>query len=160
MNGCWNKNTIQLSPHNLKGYDGVFIANYCINDLMSNETYPEMIATPTKLLQISFRNVKVIDSLSFLQMALDKFPKTFDIPEMKKGFYPHKFNTPNNSDYVGPFPDKSYYGHEYFSIKKKEELMNFMLQILINYSIKKRNWNNTASPMLTYSWRDVSSIVK
>ena len=111
--------------HNLKGYDGVFIANYCINDLMSNETYPEMIATPTKLLQISFRNVKVIDSLSFLQMALDKFPKTFDIPEMKKGFYPHKFNTPNNSDYVGPFPDKSYYGHEYFSIKKKEEFDEF-----------------------------------
>ena len=111
--------------HNLKGYDGVFIANYCINDMKPTDGYPDMKATPTKLLQIKFRKVKIIDSLSFLAMALESFPKTFDIPEMKKGFYPHMFNKPETADYVGSYPDKSYYGHEYFSIRKKEEFEKF-----------------------------------
>ena len=71
--------------HNLRGYDGVFIAYYCINDMKPTDGYPDMIATPTKLLQIKLRQVKIIDSLSFLAMALESFPKTFDIPEMKKG---------------------------------------------------------------------------
>ena len=120
--GFWKKKNFTALAHNLKGYDGVFIANYCINDMQPTDGYPEMIATPTKLLQIKFRQVKIIDSLSFLAMALESFPKTFDIPEMKKGFYPHMFNTPDNADYIGIYPDKSYYGHEYFSIRKKEEL--------------------------------------
>ena len=111
--------------HNLKGYDGTFIANYCINNLTSADAFPEMIATPTKLLQIKFKHLKIIDSFSFLAMALDKFPSTFDIPEMKKGFYPHLFNKPENSDYIGCYPDISFYGSEYFSISKKKEFDHF-----------------------------------
>ena len=111
--------------HNLKGYDGTFIANYCINNLTSADSFPEMIATPTKLLQIQFKKVKIIDSYSFMAMALDKFPTTFDIPEMKKGFYPHMFNRPENEDYIGDYPDKAMYGSDYFSVSKKAEFEAF-----------------------------------
>ena len=111
--------------HNLKAYDGVFIANYCINTRTSGESYPEMIATTSKLLQIKFRRLKIIDSYSFLAMGLDKFPKTFNLPELKKGFYPHGFNKPEFASYVGRFPDKSYYGSEFFSNAKKAEFDAF-----------------------------------
>jgi hypothetical protein len=120
--------TIALA-HNLKGYDGVFIANYCINNLTSRDAFPAMIATPTKLLEIKFRGVRIIDSYSFISSALDKFPSTFDIPEMKKGFYPHLFNKPANADYVGPYPDESYYGTQYFSITKKAEFDEFYQRV-------------------------------
>ena len=111
--------------HNLKGYDGVFIANYCINNLTSSDSFPEMIATPTKLLQIKFKKLTIIDSYSFMAMALEKFPGTFEIPELKKGFYPHLFNKPENSNYVGPYPPKEDYGYEFFSITKKEQFDEF-----------------------------------
>ena len=119
-----NEHYIALA-HNLKGYDGTFIANYCINNMSSADNFPEMIATPTKLLQISFKKIKIIDSYSFLAMALDKFPKTFEIPELKKGFYPHLFNKPETESYVGPYPGREFYGTDYFSISKKEEFDKF-----------------------------------
>ena len=139
--------------HNLKGYDGVFIANYCINDMKPTDGYPDMIATPTKLLQIKFRQVKIIDSLSFLAMALESFPKTFDIPEMKKGFYPHMFNTPDKADYVGFYPEKSYYGHEYFSIRKKEEFDKF-------YASNKHKIFNQKDELESYCISDVNILME
>jgi hypothetical protein len=43
--------------HNCSGYDGVFLTNYMLNSLTSFEKIPHIIATPTKILQIKFRNV-------------------------------------------------------------------------------------------------------
>ena len=54
-------------------------------------------------------------------MPLANFPKTFGLNEMKKGFFPHKFNTPENQSYIGPFPAASFYQSEFFSVKKKQE---------------------------------------
>ena len=50
-----------------------------------------------------------VDSLNFLKMPLSAFTKTFGL-KTKKGFYPHFFNTPQNANYVGAMPDKSFFG--------------------------------------------------
>jgi len=42
-------------------------------------------------------------------MPLSTFPKTFGIEELKKGFFPHLFNMPDNQEYVGPILDMKYY---------------------------------------------------
>ena len=55
-------------------------------------------------------NIEVKDSLNFFQMSLAKLPKTFGIQEMKKGYFPHFFNTRANAHYVGPLPPKNFYG--------------------------------------------------
>ena len=34
-------------------------------------------------------------------MALDEFTTTFNLEELKKGWFPHKFNTPENFDHEG-----------------------------------------------------------
>ena len=58
-------------------------------------------------------------------MALTDFSKTFEIQEVKKGFFPHKFNKPSNFDYIGPYPEKEYYGYNYFNEKKRIEFDTF-----------------------------------
>jgi hypothetical protein len=37
-------------------------------------------------------------------MPLSEFPKTFGENELKKGFFPHWFNTSENRNYVGEIP--------------------------------------------------------
>ena len=36
-------------------------------------------------------------------IPLRDFPKTFRLTELSKGYFPHKFNTDDNQNYVGPF---------------------------------------------------------
>ena len=57
-------------------------------------------------------NIRFIDSISFTLIPLRDFPKTFGLTEIAKGYFPHKFNTDENQDYIGPYPDKSYYGYD------------------------------------------------
>ena len=58
---------------------------------------------------LEFNGVKVIDSLNFLPLGLAALPKAFGQQELKKGYFPHKFNTAANEDYEGPIPDAWYY---------------------------------------------------
>ena len=43
---------------------------------------------------------------------LKKFPETFDLMELTKGYFPHKFNKPENQNYIGKYPDKEYYKYK------------------------------------------------
>ena len=129
--------------HNFQGYDGYFII-----DAMRQRGYGfEQIRNGGKILQLSFANdnIKFIDSLSFFQMPLRNFPKTFGITELAKGFFPHLFNTPQNQEYVGPLPPKEDYLPEtmpveefdkfqtwYEEQKNKQTIFNFK-QELVTY---------------------------
>ena len=55
-------------------------------------------------------HIKVIDSLNFLPMKLSKLPDIFGLKDLKKGWFPHSFNTRENQQYVGYYPDPKYYG--------------------------------------------------
>jgi G:T-mismatch repair DNA endonuclease (very short patch repair protein) len=45
-------------------------------------------------------------------MALGAFNKALGLnAEVKKGYFPHFFNIPENQSYVGPYPEKKYYGY-------------------------------------------------
>ncbi|XP_071097938.1 uncharacterized protein [Haliotis cracherodii] len=44
------------------------------------------------------------DSLNFIPYPLKAFPKGFGLKEMKKGYFPHFFNTRVNQTYRGPYP--------------------------------------------------------
>ena len=93
--------------HNFKGYDSYFILNY----LYKNNVKPVLIMNGAKIMELKVpsANVRFIDSLNFFPMALAKLPKTFGFTELKKGFFPHFFNTRANEQYVGPIPAIDYY---------------------------------------------------
>jgi hypothetical protein len=107
--------------HNLKGYDGVFVLNHILNVFVSTDSKPNVLMNGTKILSIEFRHIKLIDSYSFIPMGLDKFAKTFEIKELKKGFFPHLFNSIENENYIGPYPAKEYYSPQFFSESKYKE---------------------------------------
>ena len=93
--------------HNFQGYDGYFIQNY----LNGNGVKYEVILRGAKILSMTVPmfNIKFIDSLNFIPMSLDKFPKTFGMDELCKGYFPHLFNRTENENYVGPIPPETYY---------------------------------------------------
>jgi len=60
----------------------------------------------------SHSRTSLVDSISFTLIPLKDFPKTFGLVELAKCYFPHKFNTDKNQEYVGPYPDKIYYGYD------------------------------------------------
>ena len=83
---------VTVIAHNFQGYDGYFIV----------DEYHKQHRI--KLLQVTFHCIRFIDSLSFFQMPLSTFPRTFGLTELKKGHFPHQFNTPANTRVCGTHP--------------------------------------------------------
>lgn len=107
--------------HNLKGYDGCFILQHILANKTPRDGKHTVLTVGSKILCIKFRKLKIIDSYSFLPVSLSKLPKMFGITELKKGYFPHAFNLPENLAYDGPYPDKKLYGSEFFSCSAKQE---------------------------------------
>ncbi len=104
--------------HNFQGYDGYFIQNF----LNANGVKYEVIMTGAKIvtLTVPMFNIRFIDSLNFIPMALANFPKTFGLDELRKGYFPHLFNKSENQNYVGPIPCEPYYTPNSMSTKNRK----------------------------------------
>jgi hypothetical protein len=68
--------------HNFKGYDSSFVMECILENMTSLDKTPDVLMNGSKILSLKFRKIKIIDSLSFLPMPLDKFSKIFDIKEL------------------------------------------------------------------------------
>ena len=94
--------------HYFQGYDGYFINDY----LIQNAIKYDIIYRGAKSLSLKVPDwdIRFIDSINFIPMALAKFPKTFGQDELCKGYFPHAFNKDENQNYVGPIPCQNDYG--------------------------------------------------
>jgi hypothetical protein len=59
------------------------------------------------IISLTACDITLLDSMSFIPMALASMPKAFDIPA-SKGYFPHYFNVKDNWLYDGPIPDAWY----------------------------------------------------
>ena len=109
---------VNVLAHNFQGYDGYFVVHQYYGD----NRIIEQLRNGCKLLQVQHDRIRFIDSLSFFQMPLSAFPKTFGLLELKKGYFPHKFNHPDHQKYVGPVPALDYYMPETMSPEGKQAL--------------------------------------
>ena len=93
--------------HNFRSYDGYFILDYAEKQSFKMES----TENGGKIMELRFpeHKLKFLDSLNFIPMPLKKFPKSFGVNELKKGYFPHLFNTIGNQDYIGKMPDKNYF---------------------------------------------------
>ena len=109
--------------HNFQGYDGYFIQNF----LIKNAIHYDLIYRGAKILSMTVPmfNMKFIDSLNFMPMALAALPKTFGVPELCKGYFPHLFNKEENQSYVGPIPPVHYYQPNGMKPKAREEFLTW-----------------------------------
>ena len=110
--------------HNGKGYDFKFIIRWIYEH---TQYKPFVIWGGQKIITMSIKELKIrfIDSLSFLTMRLADMPKTFGIKEIKKGYFPHWFNTKKNWDYIGPMPPVEVFKPERMSVKGNKEFMEW-----------------------------------
>ena len=115
-----NNDTRQVNvlAHNFQGYDGYFV----IHQYYGDNRIVEQLRNGCKLLEVKHDHLRFIDSLSFFQMPLSAFPKTFGLTEFCKGYFPHKFNIPEHQTYVGPVPALDYYMPETMSPEGKQKL--------------------------------------
>ena len=104
--------------HNFQGYDGYFIADYLVqNAIKYNVIYR---GAKNLTLKVTDWDIKFIDSLNFIPMALAKFPKTFGQDELCKGYFSHAFNKDENQNYVGPIPCKNDYGINFMKPEERD----------------------------------------
>lgn len=93
--------------HNSGRYDMHFIKKEMLkrgirsNDIVNGNTYMYCCATKFK--------IKFIDSYKFIQSSLRNFTKTFGLTETTKGYFPYRFFTAENLNYVGKMPDMSWF---------------------------------------------------
>ena len=127
--GTWlfttkNKNYVAIA-HNMKSYDGFFLMEFIIKNILPTDNVPEILLNGSKLLVIKFMGIKIIDSINFIPMALSKMPKTFGLNELKKGYFPHFFNTPTNQSYIGSYPEQHFYGCDFMSIEENSKFIQW-----------------------------------
>lgn len=103
-----------LIAHNAKGFDNYPILNALIH---RHGVRPNKIMyNGSKIMYIHLAHGLVLTN--FIGMK-SKIPECFDLAELQKGYFPHLFNTTQNQDYVGIYPDPKYYGVEYMSAKER-----------------------------------------
>ena len=108
--------------HNGQAYDVYFIVKYIFSTM---RRIPRVIYRGSKIVSIDNGKFRVIDSLNFLTFPLAQMPKVFGLDNIRKGTFPHFFNTEENWGYVGPMPHPSYYGVATMKEKPREEFMSW-----------------------------------
>jgi G:T-mismatch repair DNA endonuclease (very short patch repair protein) len=109
--------------HNFKGFDSHFLIEYI---LTATNITPELIMKGAHVLCMQMGHIKMIDSLNFMQMSLSKLPQTLGLnPSLKKGWFPHLFNTDDNKNYSGPYPDIAYYDPDGMSTQERSKLIEW-----------------------------------
>ena len=113
--------------HNARGYDSYFIYDY----LIANSHTPDpVIFNGSKIMYMQVPtggiNIRLLDSLNFLPMPLAQLPKSFGLVELKKGFFPHFYNTAEHqNDVLISLPDVKYYDPDSMSKERREEFFKW-----------------------------------
>ncbi len=89
-----NQSSLAIA-HNSKAYDSQFLIQYLIKEGFC----PKIITKGRELMMLEYCGIRVLDSLNFLPMALADLPKAFGETELKKGYFPHKFNRSEFQNY-------------------------------------------------------------
>ncbi|KAG8228909.1 hypothetical protein J437_LFUL011157 [Ladona fulva] len=116
---------ITCVAHNAKGYDNDFILKSILEE---TNWKPEVIMNGTKILSISIFSgrLRFIDSLNFLPMSLGKLPSALGLGDsVAKGYFPHFFNTRENSGYIGSLPSTDFYGLDSMSTKERIDFLEW-----------------------------------
>ena len=115
--------TIITIFHNLKSFDGTFIIDEMYKEQRSIEN---QLTVGSKVLSFESGSLHFKDSLCFLPMPLANFAETFNLTELKKGFFPHSFNLPRHQSYMGQIPALEFFDPDGMSEKKKKELEEWL----------------------------------
>jgi hypothetical protein len=115
----WVNKVIAIA-HNAKSFDLHFI----INGTILLKWQHEIITNGMKIVCMKYEHMIFLDSISHIPLPLRKLPEVVGLPS-SKSYYPHYFNTRENLDYIGPIPDKSYYGISGMSESERHDFLDW-----------------------------------
>ena len=147
-----HKNVTAIA-HNARGYDSYFLYDYL---MVSGLTPDPVIFSGSKIMYMHVNNlhIRLIDSLNFLPMPLSKLPKSFGLTELKKGFFPHFYNTiEHQKDDLRHLPDMKYYDPDSMSKERRNEFLSW-------YAMNKDRRFNFQKEMEEYCISDVDILLK
>ena len=109
--------------HNASGFDNYILLDYFTKQCIT----PRLTMRGSKVLLMYDDHFKQrwLDSYSFLPMRLANTPAALGFEDSKKGYFPHRFNTAENVDYVGPYPSTHYYGYDNMSEKDRVDFLQW-----------------------------------
>jgi hypothetical protein len=102
----------------LLGYDAQFVVRW----LIQQGLVPKIIAKGMNLIYVQHMDIRLIDSMSFLQGSLDSLAKAYKLTT-RKGSFPFLWITPERLHYVGPWPEAKYYQPDFMAPKKRQEFL-------------------------------------
>jgi len=117
-----NRNATFISQ-NGSNYDQHFVHDF----LVKNGSYPEIVTQGAKIIYMKDLTscTRWIDSYNFIAIPLAKYPATFGLSGMKKGTFPHLFNTLGNWNYNGELPALEYYNPDNMKEPGRSELIKW-----------------------------------
>lgn len=112
-----------MFAHNARGYDNYLIMSEIIN--RSGIKVNKIIERGQKIIYMKMGAVVCTDSLNHFGGSLKSLIDSFGLRERllnsgcidHKGFFPYTFFTPENKDYVGIIPDKSFFVYEMHEVE-------------------------------------------
>jgi G:T-mismatch repair DNA endonuclease (very short patch repair protein) len=107
--------------HNAGSYDLYFIMEF----IHKAGIRPEVILNGHKIISMSAQGLRFLDSLLFLPMPLRELPRAFGLKGVKKGDFPHKFNTLENQTYVGSMPGPEFYDPDSMCAERRADFMKW-----------------------------------
>ena len=121
-----------LLAHNGSGFDNHYLFRYLRSDFGFTM---EPIYQGSRLLQFLVKTSKDahdyvlrgIDTAQFFQARLESLPKQFGLEglDLKKGFFPYKFDTPERWNHVGEFPSIEFFGLPEMGQAKAAEVLRW-----------------------------------
>jgi hypothetical protein len=80
--------------------------------------------------------IRLIDWINFVARALADWPTILGLQvcEVRKGFFPYRFYTRSNSQYVGTLPDRHYFCPESMSKERRDEFDEWYAKEAIKYN--------------------------
>ena len=110
-----NVQPLTAIAHNMGGFDIFFILKWIVDN---RGKLPEVLFGGARVITMNAFNLSFKDSYKYWPTALSNLPSRFDLEE-DKGFFPHKFNTRQNQNYVGAPPAEEYFSPELTTDEKK-----------------------------------------
>ena len=109
--------------HNASGYDTRLLFSEC--KVLNQSVSMNPIMRGGKFMQLTLNKDTIFrDSLLHVRGSLKALAKDFCNGLLKKGYFPHLFNSVENYDYVGPLPDKKYFDLS-FTVRTEKDQEEF-----------------------------------
>lgn len=116
--------TIYVS-HNGSRYDMHFIKKNLLEEGVAVKTKDIVNGHTIVCMMLPRYNVKFIDSVKFIPLALRQFPKTFGFDDVEKGYFPYTFFSDKTLTYKGPMPGVEHFGFGNMKGKENEQALKW-----------------------------------